>query len=65
MKLALAAVALLALTVGCGQKGPLYLPKKTQTEITPAAAPPPATATPPPPSSAPQPQPDASATHAP
>jgi predicted small lipoprotein YifL len=37
LSLALAVLALLALPAACGQKGPLYLPKKTKTVITPAA----------------------------
>jgi predicted small lipoprotein YifL len=34
---ALVATALVLLLTACGQRGPLYLPKKTRTEITPAA----------------------------
>jgi len=37
LSVALAFFALLTLPAACGQKGPLYLPKKTKTVITPAA----------------------------
>jgi predicted small lipoprotein YifL len=36
-RIALGATALVLLLTACGQRGPLYLPKKTRTEITPAA----------------------------
>jgi predicted small lipoprotein YifL len=38
MRVFLIGVAAALLMAGCGQKGPLYLPDKNHTKVTPAAA---------------------------